>query len=206
MRFLVGVSAAFAAGGLIGAGLGIILTEDKFRKEYQESAASMRRAMELAREVHEDVEEPAETEEDLVAVTGEVAELVEIKGEEVNDSGPKNLFDDAGGLAGLNDFGPQDTNPYHQAVEYGDGPSFTIIEEEDYQDEDGNHKGQITITMDDQIPVFFENGTEIRDWADKIGDTILRDFYTKCPPGKEQVLFVRNNQTDTDYEVIYEQP
>lgn len=207
MRFLVGVLSAAGAGLLIGTGLGIILTEDKFRKEYQESAESMRRAMELARVINAEVMAPVETEVELENETKEDEGLVLVSPaviEEKNDL----PFDPAAGLVEVNDFTPQETNPYHVAVAgVQEDPTFALIEEEDYLDHhDGRSKGQITITMEEHNPIFFEGGMQIKDWDVKIGDNILRDFYTKCPPGKEQVLFVRNNLTDTDYEVIREQP
>lgn len=204
MRFFVGVSAAFAAGGLIGAAIGVILTEDKYRKEYQEAAASMRHAMELARVINaEVVETPAETEEELDE--GETIlvspDAIEVPEEQEADK----PYDAAGGLVAIEDFKPSHVNPYHEAVHALDqDPTWSYIEEEEYQDDDGNDKSQITIIMDEHNPIFLENGGQIGDWAEKIGDNILRDFYVLAPPSETQVLFVRNNTTDTDYEVIKE--
>lgn len=204
MRFFVGVTAAFAAGGLIGVAIGIIATEDKFRKEYQESSESLRRAMELARQVKQEPEAPAEEEGELLVspMTFEPAQVEET--EEHKDDLP---FDPAGGLVLVQDFAPQMENPYHKAVEgVQENPSFELIEEEDFHGDNGRLIAQITITMDDHNPLFFENGMECKDWEVKIGENILRDFYVLCPPGTAQVLFVRNHTNDTDYEVIREMP
>ena len=41
----------------------------------------------------------------------------------------------------------------------------------------------------------------------KVGPSILRDFYTMVPPNaRPAVLYVRNNLTESDYEVIRDIP
>ena len=55
-------------------------------------------------------------------------------------------------------------------------------------------------------PSFYIDGQEINDWDEKLGDSILIDFYRLVPPGIAQVLYVRNHKTDEDYEVVREIP
>jgi len=84
--------------------------------------------------------------------------------------------------------------------------SLEYIEEEDYEEEDGRAKEQITIFMGDE-PIFVMDGESIENWAELIGDHILVDFYQKIPPGeKDRVLYVRNHRRDEDYEVWQSMP
>lgn len=202
MRFLVGVTSAFAAGGLIGVALGIILTEDKYRSEYRASAESYRRAMELARDGVKP-EAPVETEEEL----------------EVEEKVPNTSVEEIAVVTGdIQPYKPADTNPYHTAVNAKDTPvelfvsggvndyGISYIEEEEYQEDDGRFKGQITIVMDEHNPTFFMDGVSITDWDERVGDSILVDFYKLVPPNVPPVLYVRNHKTDEDYEVIRELP
>lgn len=116
-------------------------------------------------------------------------------------------------------FSPATDNPYHTAVaavetspetfvtgeinQYG----VSYIEEEEYEDEeDGFAKEQIVIMMDEHNPVFLQDGGEIRDWDEKVGDSILIDMFRFCPPGKRQVLYVRNHTSMVDYEVVRDTP
>jgi hypothetical protein len=46
------------------------------------------------------------------------------------------------------------------------------------------------------------DGEPISDWDQRIGDSILVDFFKLVPPGVEPVLYVRNHRTDEDYEVV----
>lgn len=193
IRFWVGVSAAFGAGGLIGAGIAIILTEDKFRLKYQESTDSFIRAMELARQKEPHVEIHVDTEQFTEGVA-QAKDTLSTVGEAIK-------------VGDVDDFKPEPQNPYHEAPEKPE-PSWTILEEEDYHDDDGRFKGQITILPGDNgKPVFVEDDIEIANWEEKIGPSILRDFYALVPPNTvPAVLYIRNNVTDEDYEVIREQP
>lgn len=207
MRFLVGVASAFGAGGLIGVGLGIILTEEKYRREYQESTRSFMNVMKMARTPSSTVvEAPKETEDELL-------DDFDIDFNQVAVSREVIQFD-----ATKTNFVPADTNPYHTAIsaEETDVDLFvssgvnkygvSYIEEEEYEEEDGRDKLQITIVMDEHNPIFIMEGAEIRDWDERIGDSILVDFYKHVPPGASPVLYVRNHKTDEDYEVVREQP
>ncbi len=84
--------------------------------------------------------------------------------------------------------------------------SLEYIEAEDYEEEDGRAKEQITIFMGDE-PIFVMDGESIENWAELIGDHILVDFYQKIPPGEQdRVLYVRNHRRDEDYEVWQSMP
>lgn len=107
-----------------------------------------------------------------------------------------------------------DENPYHKAIAATETPvdvfvgggindyGVSYIEEEDYLDEDGRFKGKIDIMMDDHNPIFLMEGEQITDWDQRVGDSILVDFYKLVPPGADEVLYVRNHRTDEDYEVV----
>lgn len=191
MRFWVGVTAAFGAGLGIGAGLWSVLREEQLKLEYQQSTQSFIRAMELARAESPRVVENV-PEEVLRTVPDDEAPIVPTEGIRTTD---------------IQDFKPDSVNPYHIEPEKPE-PSWTYLEEEDYHEDDGRYKGQITLLPgDDGKPVFVENDIEIADWEEKIGSSILRDFYALVPPNTvPAVLYVRNNITESDYEVIRELP
>jgi hypothetical protein len=198
MRFFVGVTSAFGAGILIGLGLGAILTEEKYRKEYEESAASMRRAREMELKDNS---------------SAHIIGNVEVRswGPVVDNPDPSigvhpiEEVKPVDSTQSVEDFTPQRENPYHQALSEPNA-HFVYLTEEDYMEEDGRTKNQIIVLMDDERPLFLENGGEIRDWEDKIGEHILRDMYTMIPPGEPPVLYVRNMLTDEDYEVSRDNP
>lgn len=204
MRYSLGVLCGIGAGLIFGFATGVISTEDKFRKEYRESAESYRRAMELAREVPETVETPVAEEQEL-DLTSDVIRSDEVA-EDLLEHQPK-------------PFKPEIVNPYHKAVAAKETPvemfveggvndyGVSYIEEEEYQEEDGNEKVQISLIIAGDNAIFVENGSQINDWDEKLGDSILVDFYKHVPEGlPEEVLYVRNHKTNTDYEVVRDQP
>lgn len=214
MRFWIGVTAAFGAGAIIGAGFGVLMVEDKLKKEYAESTASMRRAMEAARI---DAETPVSTEgeldtplflikhdEDGVSLEGgavAAAERYAGGGDEVD------LVNGTGKVVGTVIDLPV-KNPYHRPVSETSPmiyASYAELEEEDYYEEDGRVKEQITMVFDGGFARFFQNGEEIDDAFDRVGGTIVDDLRKAVGEGNPTV-WVRNNQTDVDYEVLFEQP
>jgi hypothetical protein len=200
MRFWVGVSAAFGAGTLIGTGLGILLVEDKLKKEYKEATASHWRAVQAAKI---DAETPSLEEQDLIVVKPR-GEGVSLEGGEIETES----------LPVVNEVvtkPQQTTNPYHVAVEQtldnNIYASYAELSEEDYYDEDGRAKEQITMLYSDGEPMFFMNGAELdtSDAMDMVGSTIVDDMRKSVGEGNP-ILYMRNNQTGTDYEVTFEQP
>jgi len=192
MRFWVGVTAAFGAGLGIGAGLWSILREEQLKLEYQQSTEAFMNAINLARQ-----KEP-QTEVHVHVDTEQFAEAAAEAKEAV--SGIK--------VSDVQEYKPVDTNPYHLAVEKPQA-SWTYLEEEDYEDDDGRLKERITIMPGDDgmTPVFVQDDIEIADWEEKIGSNILRDFYSMVPPDvSPAILYVRNNVTNVDFEVIREVP
>lgn len=197
MRFWVGVVSAFGAGLGIGAGLWSVLREEQLKAEYKESTEAFMSAIRLAQktEVHVHVQEDEEIPEvpagtafkDLPPNADHVGQAIKV--------------------TEVEKFTPEDANPYHVAVAQPQ-PSWTYLEEEDYQDEDDRAKHQITIMPNHEgQPVFVMNDIEIADWEERIGSNILRDFYSMVPPDVvPAVLYVRNNVTQEDYEVIREVP
>lgn len=206
MRFWIGVSAAFGAGTLIGIGVGTLLVEDKLKKEYKEATASHWRAVQAAKI---DVETPSLTEEDLIRIRHHDDDSVELEGGTVTipDEIPTESLQPVTDISSL----PQSTNPYHTAVEQTTSQevyaSYAELSQEDYEDEDGRKKEQLTMLYNDDQPVFFHNGMEIETSRamDLAGSTIVDDMREAV---REGIPFVwrRNNQTDTDYEVVFEQP
>lgn len=193
MRFWVGVVSAFGAGLGIGAGLWSVLREEQLKAEYKESTESFMSAIRLAQktEVHVHVQEDEEF----------------VPPHRVDTPPTSDHVGQAIKVTEVQNFTPEDANPYHVAVAQPQ-PSWTYLEEEDYQDEDERAKHQITIMPNHEgQPVFVMNDIEIADWEERIGSNILRDFYSLVPPDVvPAVLYVRNNVTQEDYEVIREVP
>lgn len=212
MRFWVGVSAAFGAGAIIGVGIGKLLLEDSYKKNYEESVASMRRVL-LAQKI--DAETPALTEEELdvplpivIQPRGEGVSLeggkIELRGQDWAGE-TKIIVDPGGPIASVSKIQEQVHNPYHQAVVAKGFASFAELDEEDYFDEgDGREKEQLTMVYSEDQPHFFQGNEEIEDWMDRVGGTIVDDMRKAVGDGNP-VLYIRNNQTDVDYEVIFEQ-
>jgi hypothetical protein len=210
---------AFAGGALIGGGVGFLgaehYLENKYLVKYQESVDSHKRVMEHVvseskralnvfgdnEEIHKqhgtDVETPVETEEELTEPLFETNSWT-AKGQPGHE--------------------PATDNPYHTAIAATETPvdmfidggvndyGCSYIEEDEYQEDDQREKEQIVIHMEGMEPLFTMNGGEIRDWDERVGDSILVDMFKHCPPGKRQVLYVRNHRTDVDYEVVRELP
>lgn len=79
---------------------------------------------------------------------------------------------------------------------------ISYIEDVEFHEEDGRYKYHIDILMDEHVPIFLMEGMQIEDWDQRLGDSILVDFYRLVPPGVNPVLYVRNNQSGEDYEVV----
>jgi len=203
MRFWVGVSAAFGAGTLIGIGVGTLLVEKKLKQEYDEATKAHWRVVQA---VKIDAETPALTEEDLIHIRPR-EEGTTLEGGEVKV--PETKVDEVHEITTLNV--PQTTNPYHTAVRttgtQGIYASYAELSEEDYQEEDGRAKEQITMVYSDGEPIFFMNGAELEltDAMDMVGSTIVDDMREAVREGTP-LLWRRNNQTEVDYEVVFEQP
>lgn len=214
MRFWVGTLSAFGAGLGIGVGLGMLLVEDKVRKEYEESAASYRRAMAMARDI--DAEKPAENEAVLITATNN-ADIPNLQ------PGPVEIVDRIVDIEGVNVGGVTlkpvlaEDNPYHTPPNPTPTDTFvegkpnewgvSYIEEEEYDEEDGRTKYQVNYYVDDQQQtVFIMGGAPIDDWAERLGESIVVDFYKLIPPGAPDILYVRNHKTDEDYEVTFGMP
>jgi len=205
VRYFVGVSCAFGAGSIVGVLVGIFMTEQSVREEYRESAASYRRAMEMASTPLLVGEVPVETEQEIAVVTGDI----------VDGGSPRENFDPMS-----SNYEPKSVNPYHRAVEAVETPvdmfvaggvndyGISYLEEEEYEEDDGRNKNQVDFTMDeDNTPYFWMDGKQMDDWDVQLGDSILVDFLRLVPTNIfPQVLYVRNHRTDEDYEVTRERP
>lgn len=214
----IGIGAGLVLTGIIGYAAGVITTEDKARKKYEDASASMRRAYEMARHMPE--ETPSETEEHLVEVAAK-------NGVALEDDGTMFRRDDAGQISVYDpkdvSYTPAPVNPYHHAVtatETGveafvtgevNAQGISYIEEEEYEEEDGFEKNQISVVVDvgnaGEPALFFMNGVSISDWDVRLGDSILVDLFSHTPPGLDtRILYVRNHRLVEDYEVSLESP
>lgn len=204
MRYWTGVASAFGLGALVGAVAVRVALEQKMREEYDEKAKALERVFNLTYNIWpENVEAPAETEEELLEKDEPFTDWVE------------NVISTPGAI--VVDIAPQAEpvqNAYHKAISAVETPvelfveggvndyGISYIEEDDFFEDDGRYKGQIDILMDDHNPVFIMDGNQIDDWDKRVGDSILIDFYKLVPPGVEPVLYVRNHRTEEDYQVV----
>lgn len=185
-----------AVSGGVGFMAGVASSKNKFQKQYEESSASMRRAFEAVRI---DAETPVATEEELEESLSAPLFLIRREANGVNLEGD---------VIVVNEEAKPSTNPYHVAVEASSPQiyaSYAELDEEDYYDEDGRLKEQLTMVYVDGTPHFFHNGEEIDDAFERVGGSIVDDMREAVNTGTT-VIWVRNNQTEVDYEVIFEQP
>lgn len=214
MRFWVGTVSAAAAGLITGIGVGILLVEDKLKKEYEESTAATRRAYEAAlinAKTERIIDGPYATEDEVAVLSEPLGEgSVQISMGETEDDGT--LMEDTvkvvDGTGKVIDFKEPSANPYHRSVAETSPhlyASYAELDEEEYMEEDGRVKDQITMIYTDGTPRFFNNGEEIDDALDRVGGSIVDDMRKAVNEGNP-IIWVRNNKTDVDYEVIFEQP
>lgn len=205
MRFWVGTLSAAAAGLITGIGVGILLVEDKLKKEYEESTAATRRAYEAAlinAKTERIIDGPYATEEEVAVLSeplGEGSVLIAPEDGTLMEESVK-IVDDKGATV-------TSINPYHRSVAETSPhlyASYAELEEEDYYEEDGRVKEQITMIFTEGVARFFNNGEEIDDAFDRVGGTIVDDMRTAVNEGNP-VIWIRNNKTDVDYEVLFEQ-
>lgn len=198
---------AFAGGALLGGGITAIVMEKARRDEvvYQFIECERDHAV-------NEVEAPAETEEELGEPITGLDEILATPISIVTRLGDDQVIPDQR----VGDEDKDTKNPYHVAVAAtvvptpietfvaGDVNEFgmSYLEEEDFLDEDGRMKNRIDIFITDGSPIFVLEGEQIEDWADRIGANILLDMYKLVPPGLDKILYVRNNRTDEDYEVV----
>jgi hypothetical protein len=197
---------------LIGAGVGAVggryAVEGAIRKEYEESSKALIRAMERTRVVVTR-ETPAATEEELetkveIGPEGEASAS--------NDEDPPPYINHyakavAERRVAVESSDPTKETPVEMFVDGGiNDYGISYIEEDEYLEEDGNFKGQITLVLNDNSATFFMDGVQIQDWDERVGDSILVDFYRLVPPNAPPVLYVRNHKRDEDYEVTRELP
>jgi hypothetical protein len=207
--YWAGVGSSFLIGVITGvAGVRVAL-EQKLRKEYAEREEMMQAAYEQALAMGlQEKEQP----------TLELAEieLLEISLDETPNAFGEGILTVGGDIVKQSEEEKAETvNPYHRALSAQETPvelfvdggvndyGVSYIDPEDYEDEDGRFKGKIDILMDgEHDAIFIMDGEPISDWAERIGDSILVDFFKLVPPGIEPVLYVRNHRTDEDYEVV----
>lgn len=204
-------SLILAATGLVCGGIGyfagVLATKEKAKAEYEESARSYRRAMEMTREPVG--EAPVDSEVDLEIDFGRTKPVVDhVEGVAITVE----LHDPVTAA-----YEPLTRNPYHATqqeidkprVEFSSEPNdagISYIDEEEYLEEDGRFKGSVVIVMSAEEPTFFMDGTLVADWEHMLGASIVQDFIAMVPPGPNPILYVRNHNTDSDYELTPELP
>ncbi len=196
-------------GILIGVGLSYgdatLRAEKKAREEYDEALKAHMEAIRKVRDRPVSKETPAAEETDLdgpdmsddaITVGGEMTF-------EVNASDAANPYWVAPEVQ-------EAANEYAAPGNFVDGVvALQYIDEDEYHDEDGREKEQVLVhRSEDGEPLFLSDGIVMGDWKTVLGPNILVAFYQKFPPGSSetQVLYVRNNVNDVDYEVLMESP
>lgn len=220
---------------LIGAGGGFIAGklafEQKLRAEYEESQQALVRSLERVHNTPKSAA-PVPTEQDLIdlpesekdkALEGQVNIFDKSYQDKMKvEIGPEGEASAGGELTREDEDEPVEyINHYKKALEkteiqdtpvelFVDGGindyGMSYIEEEEYFEENGNFKGQVTLVQDGNSPTFFMDGVQIQDWAERVGESIAVDFYNLVPPNAPPILYVRNHARDEDYEVTREIP
>lgn len=197
----------FIAGVGVGAIAADLLMEKRHREKYEEYAASLSRT----------ISQVSVTNVYKESLNAFVAEMDEIADDMEGWLEENPLIDEhgvviEGGVIEAKDLDVE--NDYHKAIRAVETPvelfveggvndyGVSYIEEEEYLEDDGRFKGKIDIIMDADAPIFLMDGHQIDDWDQRLGDSILVDFYRLVPPSVTPVLYVRNHRTQEDYEVV----
>lgn len=193
-------SALKVLGGIsIGVGIGQqwarVELDRYYRKKGEEFVSQQYRAMQDAFMAREKGESPVEHEHELETGIGGID--ITVPDEWVKE------VETTGGEAVL------EPDEYQKATaDYmvpGVTNSIAYISEDEYNEDDGNAKEQITIFLQagQEEPLFVLGGDTIQNWSELIGDTILVDFFRMFAPTEtERVLYVRNHERGEDYEVF----
>lgn len=222
--FLCGLGGGLIFGALLAHAEATSTAEIRSKNRYEEQLELHKRILQRA---HEDflrgqlAEHPVETEDELVVDGIYVYDLqgnkdprlVELERQDAENRAAKFLLSEdvkvGGEIIAETPIAPPDyvgtASLYADPGTFINGEqvlSLEYIEAEDYEEEDGRAKEQITIFMGGDEPIFVMDGEPIENWAELIGDHILVDFYQRVPPGEQdRVLYVRNHKRDEDYEV-----
>lgn len=211
----------FLGGVAVGIAGSYTALEAKFRKQYNESEALLKNAYETAKafnntsadiQLDQALEDEKAFQDEIFDEEAIKARVIEnLKANSVSLDSTRNAFDEGIEVVQKTNYAtavtatetPVDVFVQGDTTVYG----MSYIEEEEYEEDDGRAKEQITIMLQsDMEPVFIMDGDPINDWPARIGDSILVDFYKHVPPGVEPVLYVRNHRTDEDYEVVMVSP
>ena len=220
MRTALGLGLVFLGGAIAGAGLAINELEREFDKQYLNDVETMRRVFERRNEGITPTA-PVEDEHQLTiddiepVSVGPVEEpsRPEQTAHIMDQIVPIELTGEPEVFTGRVETRHQALNPYHTPVsatapEEPEG-LFEVesITEEEYDDDDGRYKAQIIMVVDGTAdPMFFQDGRQIDDWEQKVGEGVIRDFYSKLQPGEPPVLYYRNHRSDEDFEVVRQLP
>lgn len=202
------IASAFKVLGGISIGVGIgtqwarVELDRYYRAKGEEFVSQQYRAMQAAWTDRQEAETPAKTEADLDhEKLDKVLDVLQEVAPALMDQA--DLSPDAIKVGGTATLEMAEYNA--QAAQYAmpdmlEGISY--ITEDDYNEEDGNAKEQITIHLGGEEPIFIHGDVAISNWEELIGDTILVDFFRKFQPhDTERVLYVRNHRRGEDFEV-----
>lgn len=193
---LVATGSGILAGVCLTKGEAEYAAELRAKNKYDELLEIHKRALDRARDYSINLEGPVETEEELDAP--DPKEEIKVGGEMIVETPIDPEYQEA-------------VNPYLDPDTFHPDPngdwSVQFIEEEDYEDdENGFSKERMEIMMNGDEALFMVDGDAITNWADLVGEHILVEFYKRCPPGADRVLWVRNNARNEDYEVAWNTP
>lgn len=200
----------FLGGALIGFGTAYVSLEDRMGRKYAEMANANKRAYEMARGMNPEEVAVEPDEEDTPVPIDIMPKIPTFNPVPTNGNAPVAPADGAEKQPTV--------NPYHTAVAAVDTPAdifaqgtvmdngISYIEDEEYESEDGHEKFHVDVIMNDDAPIFLLDGVPIEDWNELLGESILIDMFTKCPPGIPAILYVRNHKLLHDYEVVRVEP
>lgn len=181
-----------------------------YRKKGEEFVSQQYRAMQDAFMAREKGESPVEHEHELDDESTSMELLHELNNGGLDEPDTSDFAIVVGGTALLEEqIARLDPDEYQKAsADYmvpGVTNSISYISEDEYNEDDGNAKEQITIFLQagQEEPLFVLGGDTIQNWSELIGDTILVDFFRMFQPTEtERVLYVRNHERGEDYEVF----
>lgn len=200
------LSIAFGTGTLVGGVFGYLVAKSQLDQGYAESTAAYRRAVEAFRI---NAETPVIHEEHLenepVVLVQHDDEGVQLEGGSIYIPAEEHIAPVTNLVikpASANIYHPLPVAPPIDAID-----RYKELYDEDYYEDDGRDKEQLTMLYSDGEALFFQNGQEIdlHHAMTLVGGSIVDDIRKAVGEGNP-VVYVRNMQTDTDYEVIFEQP
>lgn len=221
--YWVGVSAALGVGGLIGSAITALVLEGRYRDRYIKDQESMSRTMFEFQKLHElkkaetPSDEPADFEPDAEWVAelrrklrqevdevvllgeGDFVDTIEVHTDESPDPYMR-IVSDVAQFPAEADTVKEELNDFAGDVLTGDFAHY--IDREEFESDDTRVKCLVEMHFVAGELHFLCDSEPMDDWSDRLGPNILPDFFTQLSPDDEQVLYVRNERTGEDFEVV----